>query len=383
MAKLIRRRFVDVVSEASYGVDPGSGRTALLPYSDLALSIEGNPVVRDVIRNTFSPRGQVITDKMATMTLPLELRGAGDDGAGGINVPETDALLKACSMQREDGAHIVLTGVTGDFEIGETVTNDTVTGSVGTVADWDSVNSTLYIRALGTMPSASDSISGDTSSATGTVDSADDAYVYRPASQTPDSQDSVYARFDLDGLLHQIPGARGTFSISLSRSEIPRINFNLSGNYLKPTDGGPISGTALSLTPEPVLGANLRLGGLDMSTVAVNAVSLDLANDVQPRPDIQADDGYHSHMVVGRDPTGSIDPEVSSIAGFDPYTDWENANDVVVAAGIGSAQGTRIRVVCPKTQYTQLPYSERNGIATYDLGFRATGDDDEFMLIYS
>lgn len=53
-----------------------------------------------------------------------------------------------------------------------------------------------------------------------------------------------------------------------------------------------------------------------------------------------------------------------------------------MAVSIGSAAGSRVRVVMPATQYTALPYGERNGIVTYQLGFQATGDDDEMVLIY-
>jgi hypothetical protein len=71
------------------------------------------------------------------------------------------------------------------------------------------------------------------------------------------------------------------------------------------------------------------------------------------------------------------------MADFDPFTDWSAGNNIAIAAGIGAERGSRVRVVLPTTQYTQLPYGERNGIATYQIGFRAVGNDDELMLIYA
>lgn len=382
MAKLIRKRFVDVAIEATYGTDPAADRVALLPYSDLALNVEGNAVIRDVIRDTLSPRGHVITDRMQSMTLPLEFRGAGLT-ASALNVPETDGLLKACAFARSAGAVITLTGVTGTFARGEIVNNTTASNAAGTVADWDAVNATLYLHTLTNAPAVGNVLAGVTSTAGGTVGTIADSYVYKPASPAPDAQGSVFMRFDLDGVLHTIGGARGTFSIDLTRSEIPRINFTMSGLYNAPTDDGPITGTILDLQPTAALGAKMIIGGLDMTEVAVNSLQIDMANDVQPRQDIQAADGFHSFIVTGRDPTGSVDPEVVDIADFDPYTDWSAGSTVAIAAGIGSTAGSRVRVVMPATQYTALPYSSRNGIATYDLGFRATGDDDEMMVIYS
>ena len=384
MAKLIRKRFVDVAPEGAeaYGVDPTEGRVALLPYSDMALTVEGNTVLRDIIRDTLSPRGHVVTDRRQSLTLPLELRGAGLTSTT-LNVPELDALYKACAMQRSAGARLVVGTVVGTFVRGETVNNTTATNAVGVVADFDAVNGLLWIRDLANMPADTNAILGADSGATATVTSSNTAYVYRPASPTPAEQASVFIRYDLDGNLHTIPGARGTFSLSLTRSEIPRINFTMSGLWADPTDDGPISGTALDLQPSPALSAQMLIGGLDMTEIAVNSLQVDLANDVQPREDIQAADGFHSFLVVGRDPTGSVDPETADLGDFNPYTDWSAGNLIPIAAGIGNARGSRVRVVLPATQYTQLPYAERNGIATYQLGFRATGNDDELMVIYA
>jgi hypothetical protein len=384
MAKLIRKRFVDVAPEGAeaYGVDPAAGRVALLPYSDMALTVEGNTVVRDILRDTLSPRGHVITDRRQSLTLPLELRGAGLTSTT-LNVPEIDGLLKACAMQRSAGARLVVGTVAGTFVRGETVNNTTATNAVGVVADFDAVNGLLWIRDLTNMPADTNALLGATSAATAVTTSSNTAYVYRPDSPEPGDQASVFLRYDLDGNLHTIPGARGTFSVSLTKGEIPRINFTLSGLWAEPTDDGPITGTALALQPAPALGAQLILGDLDMSDIAVQSLQIDLANDVQPREDIQAADGFHSMIVVGRDPTGSIDPEVADMADFDPFTDWSAGTLIPIAAGIGSARGSRVRIVMPATQYTQLPYAERNGIATYQIGFRAVGDDDEMMVIYA
>lgn len=382
MAKLDRRKVFDVILESSYGQDPGGTRQALLLREGANVRVNGEQVNRDTLRDTLSPRGHVIGLKDQQLTVPLELRGAGLDG-GVLNEPELKPLLRASAMAQEDGARLALSGITGTFERGETVTNDTAVNAVGTVADWDSVNSVLYIRDLQNMPSDTDSISGDTSSASATVDSSDEAYVYRPESPNPENQASVYGRFYVAGIRHRIAGARATFSADLTVGQIPTISFTLNGIYEKPADDPNPSQTYLSLTPQPVFGANLILGSLDTSLVTVNQITADIGNDLQWRDDVQAASGRDSAIVGDRDPTGSIDPEAVALSNFDPYTDWENSNEVAVAAGIGSTQGERVRLVMPKTQYTELPYGERNGIVTYNIGFRATGFDDELMLIYS
>lgn len=377
--KLTRRTVVQAVAESTYGTDPGSGYTGLLARVGADVAVSGDQVLRDTLRNTLSPRGHVIGLKGQQVTLGLELRGAGDT-AGTLNVPELDALLKACSMAREAGCVAALTGVTGTFVRGETVTNSTTSASAGTIVDID--GTTLYLRG-GTTPAATNALTGDTSAATATVSGTPDAsYVYRTDSPDPDAAGSVAIHFGKDGIKHAALGARGTFSLELAVGQIPGISFTMSALYAAPTDTTNPSPSYLSLVPSPVLGAGLTIGALDTSLVAVNGVTLDLGNVVNPRDDIQAASGRKGYIITERDPTGSIDPEVTTLANFDPYTDWSAGNSVAMAVGIGSALGERIRIALPATQYTALPYGERNGIVTYQLGFRATGDDDELQIIY-
>lgn len=381
--KQLSKRAVDVAAESTYATDPGSGRIALLPNSNISYGLDSERVTRDTVRGTLSQEGGVIVQKTQTLTVPLEFRGAGLDGSDNLQTPETDVLMKAANMTQESGAYLKLTGTTGDFERGETVSNDTASNTVGTVADWDSVNDVLYVRDLQNMPSASDSLTGDSSSATGDVDTADEAYVYRPNSKSVTNQDSVYARFDIDGLLHEIPGARASFSIDLSQGQRPILTYTLSGLYKEPNDGGPLNGDPIRTAPSPVTNANLILGALDMSLVAVTSVQMDIGNQVSLRQDIQAADGVTSQFVEDRTPSGSINPDKRSISEFNPYTDWSAANKVAVAAGLGSARGSRVRVVAPETEYTEIGDEERNGLAAYALGFEPTGDDNELLVIYS
>ena len=379
--KLTRRTVIQAVAESIYGTDPGSGYAGLLAREGAQIQVGGDQVVRDTLRDSLSPRGHVIGLKRVDITLPLELRGAGDTG-GTLDVPELDALFKACVMAREDGAKIALTNTSGTFERGETVTNTTQSDTVGTVADVD--GSTLYIRDLQNMPADTESLSGGTSGATADVSGTPaDAYVYRPASTSPDNQDSVTLHYFVDGIRHVVSGVRGSFSLNLEVGQIPQISFSLSGLYTAPTDQSNASPSYLALVPETVVGAGLTIGSLDTSLVAVTAVSADLGNAVNPRDDIQAASGRKAFIITGRDPTGSVDPDAETLANFNPYTDWENANDVALAVGIGSALGKRVRVVMPTTQYTELPYGDRNGIVTYQLGFRAKGSDDELLILFS
>lgn len=378
--KLNRLTVVEAAPESAYGADPGAGYQGLLIRPNNSITLDGEVITRDVLRNTLSPRGSVIGLKSQQVLLPLELRGAGVT-SGDLNVPEVDALLKSCCMAREDGVVLTLTSVSGTFEIGETVNNTTDSNEIGVVADIS--GTTLFIRALDNAPAASDAITGATSSATATVSAVAESYVYRPISpEDVDTQPSVAIRYNKAGARHLLLGARGTFSLNMTVGQIPSIEFTMTGIYADPTDQPLPTPAYLTLTPQPVLGASLKIGSLNTSLVTVNSVAVDLANTVNPRDDIQAPTGRRGFIVEGRAPTGSVDPEATTLSAFNPFVDWSAANYVPISVGIGNGVGNRVRVVMPATQYTQMQYGERNGGVTYQLPFAASGNDDELMVIY-
>ena len=67
---------------------------------------------------------------------------------------------------------------------------------------------------------------------------------YLPVSS---SIDSVTIDFYLDGVMHQLTGARGTVSLSIQRGQIPMLSFSFWGRYNTPTDAALISPTYTGL----------------------------------------------------------------------------------------------------------------------------------------
>lgn len=380
--KLTRRTTVLAATEATPGVDPGTGYQAILTREGTQINVQGEVVTRDALRDTLSPRGHVIGLKQVDLTIPVELR-AGGLNAGLLQAPEVDPLLLACALQQSAGSVITLTGVSGTFVLGETVTNATAEEAVGTVID--QAGNTLYVHALQNAPAEGDSLTGAISGASATVDSVADALVYRPVSD-PQAMQTAAVRYYLDGIRHLVLGARGTLSMNLQVGQIPELTFTVTGLYAGPIDDVPGAVSYSTVTPHPVFGAQVQLGDTDLSGISINAISFDLANTVTPDDDVQAETGRRGFDITARDPNGSIDPSVVKLADFNPWADWESATPRKIACAIGKKDGERIRFVAPRGIYREPSYQDRNGRAAYSLTFGATGsdagDDEVFLIVW-
>lgn len=380
--KLMRRVVVEVAAESVYGTDPATGYQVLLTRSGTQITPAGDLIQRDTLRDTLTPRGHVIGMKQVDLQIPVELRGAGTT-AGALNDPEVNYLLLACGLRKSSGSVITLTSVTGTFAIGETVINTTALDvAVGTVADFDS--NTLYLRDVTNVPAVGNSLTGNTSAATGTVSAERDALVYRRQSD-PDLMGSATLRYFMDGIRHVVPGSRGTFGININVGQIPELVFTMTGLYSAPTDASAGTASYSSVVPKPAFGAGVVMGATDLSAVAISALAFNFANTISPRDDVKSDQGRLGFQITDCDPNGSIDPEVSTLAVFDPWADWAAASERKVSVQIGDTDGERVRLVSPKAIFRDPPsYNDRNGIAAYALGFGMTGDsDDELYVIYS
>jgi hypothetical protein len=122
--------------------------------------------------------------------------------------------------------------------------------------------------------------------------------------------------------------------------------------------------------------ARLRL---DDYAAVVNAVSFTQANDIQPRPDVNASDGYNGVRIVAKAPTCGVDPEAALVATHDFWTRMATGQRMPFQMRVGQTAGNRVWLFMPVTQYTGLTYRDRTGLRTYDAGLTVaqyTGDDE-------
>lgn len=191
---------------------------------------------------------------------------------------------------------------------------------------------------------------------------------------------TLYIYFD--GILHKLTGAMGTFSMNADAGQFATIQFTFTGNYVAPTAVAMPTNAAYQTTvPPQVELAQLTFGG--SSSLVVNALTLDIANSVVPRADVNSADGFRGVRISGRNPSGGIDPEAEPTQTF--WDQMAASATLALSMQIGQALGNQLLVSAPAAQLTGVGYGDREGLRTYDLslGFRGVTGDDELKLFFT
>lgn len=185
---------------------------------------------------------------------------------------------------------------------------------------------------------------------------------------------TIYVYFD--GLLWKIVGCRGNVSFNFSAGEFASLEFTFRGRYLPPVDQSfPTSWGDVATAPIVCVGGTVTWNSQPLH---VEAVTLDLGNDIQLYPSISAAHGVYEAAITNRDPSGTINPEMTTIATMD----WHSLmltptlQELVVTLTDGASDVT---LTVPKAQITEIGHGDRNGIRTWDITFkpiRNTGDDE-------
>lgn len=204
-----------------------------------------------------------------------------------------------------------------------------------------------------------------------------------------ESQDSVTIEIrESDALGNarskKIVGARGTMTIEAVKGGIVRLVFEFQGKYVKPTDAAITQFVAPSITPlpQPFLSAGLSFQGV--GSLKVQTVTLDVGNEVVLRNDVNDATGNLSALIVGRTPTGSIDPEVELVATQDFYNLWTTNSEGILTYALTGAAGNIVTVTAPKAQIDSIGEADRDGLRTAGLDLvlneSVVAGDDELEI---
>lgn len=102
--KLTRRRVILAKEESVYGTDAAPDASCgLVVRTGSDFGVSAQEKARDVLRDTLTPLGTRVSSKVVNLKMVTEFKGGGVD-AGDILVPEYDALLVSCGMQRSGDA---------------------------------------------------------------------------------------------------------------------------------------------------------------------------------------------------------------------------------------------------------------------------------------
>lgn len=374
MSKLTRRSVVLAKVEATYGVDAAPGvSNGVLVNNGVEIQPQAEIIERDQIRDSLSPQGFVVGAKQLTFNMEVELKGGGVV-TNVLQAPEFDPLLQACGMKFYDTVTLSVTAIPTGLKPGDTVTGDT-SSATGTVLFIQGTN--IILRGVTGTFTGTEKINSNAA----TINASPvKGKSYSPVSD-PAAMKSATIYFYKDGILHKALGCRGNMELNCPVGQIPTIKFTMNGVWADPADQATPSPTFVSQAP-PVC-TNLGLSVAGFSPVA-NSLTLNMGNDIVARKDLNSAEGVVGLMLKGRKPTGSIDPEVDTLAAYNPWSAWKAATPGIIKATIGSVPGNTIDIYIPKATYGDMKYADRDGIAVYNIGFSAVVEfsDDEVRFLF-
>lgn len=197
---------------------------------------------------------------------------------------------------------------------------------------------------------------------------------YQPVS---DNFETLTLYMYMDGILHKMTAAQGTFTINAEAGQFGTVEFEFTGQYIAPIDAAVPTSPTYETTKPPVFElAKLRA---DSEDITIAKFSFTQNNTVEPRMDANSSDGYFGVRITARAPEGGVDPEVVRTGNYNFFAKMATATQFQLTGRFGTVDGNIIWVAAPKVQYSGLTYQDRSGITTYDAGLRfgaETGNDE-------
>ena len=198
---------------------------------------------------------------------------------------------------------------------------------------------------------------------------------YKPA--TNSLSNSMTLGGYMDGMCKRLWGARGNVSLSIEAGRPGILHFDFEGADFEVIDLALLVPVYSTVVPPVFLGATLLL---DAYAAIASKVDIDVANTLAKRESLTASSGHLSTLITGRNPKGSLDPELPTVAIYDFYGKWKTPGTLgALSLSAGSVAGNIINISCPKVRYAAIADQDRGGIRTLGIDFQAclnTGDDE-------
>ena len=153
---------------------------------------------------------------------------------------------------------------------------------------------------------------------------------------------------------------------------------------------GAWSGAVDNVLPSPVYPDRIpiRFGpatvGIGEYVPCLQKIEIDTGNTVTLRECQNASDGsgYRGGIVTDRKVTGSLNPEATLVADYDPHGDWQTATPQSLDIEFSDADD-KVIIGVPRMQLAGVAEGDRSGIRTDELSWKAnrnqTADDEIFI----
>lgn len=212
--------------------------------------------------------------------------------------------------------------------------------------------------------------------------SAGTSVTYAPVSS---SFSSVTIYYNIDGVLHKVTGARGTFTLNANVGEIPSIDFSFTGIYEAPSDASlPTVTYGSQATPLIFKNGNTDTFSLLSYSGCLQSVSMDVGNTLVYRELIGC---TKEVLITDRSVSGSVSIEMVSIGTKDYFaaalTDGSLGN---LTFQHGTSAGNIVDFASTKIDIGDVSYGDQDGIAMLNIPYTAvpsTSGNDEISLAYT
>ncbi len=212
--------------------------------------------------------------------------------------------------------------------------------------------------------------------------SAGVSVTYAPVSS---SFGSCTIYYNIDGVLHKVTGARGTFTINGAVGEIPTIDFTFTGIYNTPTDTA-LPSVTYGDQATPVVFKNGNTTGFELLSYAgcLQSVSFDVGNSLVYRELVGC---TKQVLLTDRASTGSVVLEAVTMATKNYFT--AALSDGTLGNLLfqhGQTAGNIIDFASTRVDIGDVSYSDQDGIHMLNIPYTcvpSTAGNDEFSLVYT
>ena len=187
---------------------------------------------------------------------------------------------------------------------------------------------------------------------------------------------------NIDGQLHTLKGARGTFTIEQGANQLPYLNFTFTGLWTDPSSVAQVANPTFTAFKDPLIGSNNNtptFSFMNKADLSLSAYSYDHANEVNHRELINAPSEV---IIAGRSPTGSVTIDAQPYSALNLPKKARDGGSGVLSLIHGSGDGKIVEINSPKVQVSGISYSEDNGAlqAQADLAFLPSTGNDEIKI---
>jgi hypothetical protein len=198
------------------------------------------------------------------------------------------------------------------------------------------------------------------------------------ASPVSENFSCLTLKFYEDGLLYTTLGSQGTFTVDATAGNFGTLEFTFTGQYIDPSDAAVPTDAVFENTLPQQVELGLLTWGSNVQLVA-EQWTFDQANNVVPRPDINATDGFQGVRITDRTPAGGFNPEATLVATEDFWGDFAAALAKVFTARVGTTVGNQVFLYAPRVQTSEIAFGDRDGVRSFDhsmLFKRLDGNDE-------